>query len=323
MTVNATLKSCLCLLAAVVVALPTVAQGPDSVRGTVVDPQQAAIAGATATLRCGEDYQQTATTGPTGKFTLQTGECHGTVTVTAPGFDTVTLNATTHLSQTTDLGTITLKVAANIQVTAVTTYELAEQQMKLEETQRLLGILPNFYISYIPNAAPMTQVQKLRLATRTVLDPAVFASAALNAGINQATTTPVEWGTDAAGYGQRYGAAYAGAFSGIMLSGFVYPAVFHQNPRYYLGSGTKSQRFRWAIKQTFEQKGDNGHWQPAYSNLLADVSASLVQTSIYPHQNTNWGATIGENFGLSIGGEALGNLLEEFLFSKLTTRKKP
>jgi hypothetical protein len=53
----------------------------------------------------------------------------------------------------------------------VSQIEVAEEQIKVEEQQRVLGVLPNFYVSYIPDAAPLTSKQKFKLAFRTVIDP--------------------------------------------------------------------------------------------------------------------------------------------------------
>jgi len=37
--------------------------------------------------------------------------------------------------------------------------DVAEEQIKIEEKQRVLGVLPNFYVTYIPNAVPLTSKQ--------------------------------------------------------------------------------------------------------------------------------------------------------------------
>jgi len=54
--------------------------------------------------------------------------------------------------------------------------ELAQEQMKDEEKQRVLGFIPNFYVSYVPNAAPLNTRQKFELAWKSTLDPVTFES---------------------------------------------------------------------------------------------------------------------------------------------------
>ena len=45
--------------------------------------------------------------------------------------------------------------------------EIATEQVKIQEKQRVFGILPNFYVSYEPNAEPLTTGLKFKLALRT------------------------------------------------------------------------------------------------------------------------------------------------------------
>ena len=40
---------------------------------------------------------------------------------------------------------------SEVEVTA-TPVEIAQEELKQEETQRVFGVLPNFYVSYVPNA---------------------------------------------------------------------------------------------------------------------------------------------------------------------------
>jgi hypothetical protein len=50
------------------------------------------------------------------------------------------------------------------------TDEIAAEQIKQEEKQRILGFAPAFYVSYVPDAAPMTTKQKYSLAAHDTLD---------------------------------------------------------------------------------------------------------------------------------------------------------
>ena len=48
---------------------------------------------------------------------------------------------------------------------------IAAEQIKSEEKQRLIGVIPNFCTSYIYDAAPLTWKQKFSFAARA-FDPA-------------------------------------------------------------------------------------------------------------------------------------------------------
>jgi len=61
------------------------------------------------------------------------------------------------------------------------------------------------------------------------------------------------------GYGKRYGAALANHVSGTMLGHAVYPAIFHQDPRYfYKGKGSIGSRALYAISAAVIVRGDDG-----------------------------------------------------------------
>src|SRR4029077_20188001 len=48
--------------------------------------------------------------------------------------------------------------------------ETATDQVKIAETQRVLGIIPNFYVVYEPSPAPLTTKLKFHLALKTSTD---------------------------------------------------------------------------------------------------------------------------------------------------------
>jgi hypothetical protein len=60
---------------------------------------------------------------------------------------------------------------ASIEVTVRPTDLITAEQIKSEEKQRLIGVIPNFYTSYIYDAAPLTWKQKFSLAARGTFDP--------------------------------------------------------------------------------------------------------------------------------------------------------
>jgi hypothetical protein len=87
--------------------------------------------------------------------------------------------------------------------------EIATEQVHLEEQQRVLGIIPNFYAVYdSQNAVPLTAKLKFQLAMRVSVDPVTGMAVPLIAGVRQAAGTP-NYGQGAKGYGQRMGAEAA------------------------------------------------------------------------------------------------------------------
>ncbi len=193
------------------------------------------------------------------------------------------------MGETFDARTIILPVAGastDVRVSAESQVEIAQEQLNLEEKQRVLGVFPNYYVSYDHDAVPLTTRQKYELAWRTSIDPVTWAMTGVVAGAEQASNTFAEYGQGAQGYGKRFGANYADGFFGTMIGGAILPSVFKQDPRYfYKGTGTVRSRVLYAIANAVICKGDNGHWQPAYSGILGGLAAGGISNLYYPDNN--------------------------------------
>jgi hypothetical protein len=224
--------------------------------------------------------------------------------------------------QQLELTDIKLKVGAVVQsVTAVFPEQLALQQVKAEEKQRVFGIVPNFYVVYDPNFVPLTTKLKYQLAFRAATDVVSIAGAGLLAGINQAADTPA-YVQGAKGYGQRFGAAYADGVSDILIGGAVLPSLLHQDPRYfYQGTGTKKSRALHAIYSPFIAKGDNGRWQFNYSSIGGDLASGALSNLYYPTTNRGPGLVFSSAL-TTTGGRIANALAQEFIWHKFTTKAK-
>lgn len=188
----------------------------------------------------------------------------------------------------------------------------AAEQLKQEEQQRILGVAPNFGTSYNWNAAPLSAGQKLELAFRSATDPFTFAAAGLVAGYHEALDEDTGFGWGAAGYGKRVGAAYLDAFDGAIIGNGILPAVFRQDPRFFrLGHGTIKHRLLYAISTSYICRGDNGHWQPNYSNVGGNIIAGALSNYYYPSQNSGWGQAISNGFIVTTEG-TVGGVFDEF-----------
>jgi hypothetical protein len=181
--------------------------------------------------------------------------------------------------------------------------------------------VPNFYVSYVAHAAPLTPKQKFKLAARTIVDPVTFALVGATAGIEQAENHFSGYGQGAEGYGKRYGAGYADAVTGTFIGSAILPSLLKQDPRYfYKGTGSKPSRILYAVANAFICKGDNGRWQANYSNILGSVASSGISNLYYPKQDRYGAELTFEDTGIGIGGSAISNLLQEFVIRKLTPK---
>jgi Carboxypeptidase regulatory-like domain len=197
--------------------------------------------------------------------------------------------------------------------------EVATEQFKAEEQQRVFGIIPNFYVSYDQNAEPLTAKMKFKLALKVSTDPVTAAGVLLVASARQAGNSP-NYGQGWGAYGERLGAITADGFSDIMIGGAILPSLLHQDPRYfYQGKGTTGSRIRHAVFSPFVARYDNGTWGPNYSSLGGNLASSALANLYYPQSNRGAGLVFG-NFAIGTAERIGASLAQEFLIGKFTKR---
>jgi hypothetical protein len=247
------------------------------------------------------------------------------MTFTANGFAARTIQGELLAGQTLALPQTTLaidRVVTEVSVTH-TQDEGAQQQIKVEEQQRLVGVLPNFFVSYDPDAVPLNAGQKLQLSAKTWLDPSSFVINGIIAGVWQAENTHKGFGQGAEGYGKRYGASFADYGTALMLDKVVMTSIFKQDPRYfYRGTGTGPERALYAMSRTFVCRGDNKKDQLCYSSLIDHFGIGFVSKYYYPAADRDSNGVILRDAGIGLAVDAGFNLFQEFVARKIT-KKKP
>jgi Carboxypeptidase regulatory-like domain len=297
-------------------------QLPGSMSGIIVDETGAAIVGSQVKLTRGDQSKfQEVVSGDDGQFSFDNiAPGPFQLTVASVGFTTQTIAGTLHSGEIFVVPQIKLAIAPNVTVVRVglTKTEAAEVQIKAEEKQRVLGFMPNFYVNYDPDPVPLNSKQKFELAWKTTVNPASFGIVGAIAGVQQADNSFSGYGQGAQGYAKRYGAAYADFVSGTFIGAAILPSVLKQDPRYfYKGTGSKPSRILYAMANAVICKGDNGHWQANYSNILGSLASGGISNLYYP--STDRGAELTfENAGIGIGATAVANVLQEFIVRKLT-----
>jgi hypothetical protein len=197
--------------------------------------------------------------------------------------------------------------------------EIAQAQVQQQEKQRVLGFVPNFYTTYIWDAAPMAPKLKFQLAFKSIVDPMTFVATAAIAGVEQKHNTFPGYEQEAEGYARRFAATYADTLSHRLLASAVFPSVFHQDPRYfYQGSGSVRSRFFHAVLSTLICKGDHGTWEPNYSQFAGAFTAAGLSNVYRSPSDRQAGLTVRNGF-IILGGNAVTNVLREFLSRELTS----
>jgi hypothetical protein len=303
---------------------PASPAAPATIAGTVLDQNGAEIQGAQVVLTSvGGNQKRTTESGGNGEFSfknLPPGEFK--VVVSGSGWGTFNSpEITLHEGDFQFVKNIVLPVATTSAITVTADPDqIAEEQLHIAEQQRVLGVFPNFYSSFDWNAPPMHAPQKYKLALRSLIDPTTFASVAGVAGIEQYKNIFPAYGSGAQGYAKRYGAAYADDVSARMLGRAVFPALFHQDPRYfYKGNGSFRSRALYAVSAAFIARGDNGHWQPNYSDILGSFASGGLSNLYYPAENRGVALAFA-NGAVDIATDAGANLIKEFVLKRFTSR---
>jgi hypothetical protein len=297
-----------------------------SVGGVVTDQRGDPVRGATVSLiePAGENPKP-ALTDENGAFVIPADAGIFDLQLSAPEFATKTVHGELGGNQQLDLGKLALSIqTATVEVrVSLTKEELAEEQMKAEEQQRILGVIPNFLVTYDHDPVPLNARQKYELAFRTMIDPETIGMDLVSSGVQQGTGGLKGYGTGSQGYAKRFAASYGTGSIDTMLGSAVLPSLFRQDPRYfYKGSGTIKQRALYAISMSVICKGDNGHWQYNYSGLLGGLAAGGISNLYYPPANRNAIGVTFENTAIGIGSSAVSNLLQEFLIRRFTRKAK-
>jgi Carboxypeptidase regulatory-like domain len=198
---------------------------------------------------------------------------------------------------------------------------LATEQVKIEEHQRVLGFIPNFYVSYDKNAVALTPKLKFELALKVAIDPVTLAGTAFLAASDQASHYP-HYVEGFSGYGQRFGAVYLNGLTDIMVGGAILPSVLHQDPRYfYQGTGSTKARLLHALSSPIVCRRDSGGWTANYSSLGGYLASGAVANAYYPVQNR--GANLlFRIFAVDLSANIANGVLQEFLLRKLTPSAK-
>ncbi|MGD0471216.1 MAG: carboxypeptidase-like regulatory domain-containing protein [Terriglobales bacterium] len=296
-----------------------------SILGTVVDTSDDPVPDAAVVLQGPVGNRLAAVTKEDGSFAFPnvTSGIVYLVTVTAEGFAEWSSPVAVEPGQYKTLTDVKLRILA-VQRAVTVSYsekEVAAQQLKAEEQQRILRFIPNTQVVYEPHPEPLTTKMKFELAYKDLTNPVFFARAAAWASVQQANDTP-KYRQGAEGYGERFGAGLADATTEGLFGNAILPSLLHQDPRYfYQGTGTKWSRARHAMLAAFVCKGDDGASQPNYSTWGGSLIASSISMAYLPDSNRGPGHVF-RTFGIGMSLHVVSSLAQEFILDKFTSKGK-
>ena len=166
--------------------------------------------------------------------------------------------------------------------------ENAAADMSIPPDKRVMGVLPN-YRTVNDNGAvpPIDAKQKLTIAMKDSFDyPLVLLSAAF-AGISQLDNSNPSYHQGVEGYAKRLGANYATQAIGNMMTEGFFPAMLHQDPRYYRIGPTKGHvgyRTWYAFSRILVTKSDTGRTQFNFSEWGGNATGVAISNLYQPDQ---------------------------------------
>ena len=177
---------------------------------------------------------------------------------------------------------------------------------------------PHLQMIVLPDeiADPMTVHDKVVAGLK---NSALSATGSLAvAGWEQLTDGSPNYGTDSGAFGQRLGAEAIRGTSNSLFIHSVFAPIFHEDPRYYvMGSGQPFlKRIVYAGTRALITRTDSGHSTPNFALFTGIAAGSALTLTYYPAKNTTFSGVAG-TFGGSLGGSALGFVVDEFIVDAL------
>jgi len=163
-----------------------------------------------------------------------------------------------------------------------------------------------------PSYVPLTARQKFDLFLHSSYSLSTGVGIVSDAVISQATGAYPRFNTGMAGFGQRLGVSAAGTEAATFIGGFVYPTLFHQDPRYFRSHQQSiANRLAYAASRVLIGRSDDGRNVINTSVIASQFTEAAISNAYIPYRNESVSGTI-ENALTGLGGVAEGDILNEF-----------
>jgi hypothetical protein len=104
----------------------------------------------------------------------------------------------------------------------------------------------------------------------------------------------------------------AGAESATLFSGYIFPTLLHQDPRFFRSHENDiSDRLAYAASRVLIGRSDSGHNVINTSQILAQFVQAAVSNAYIPYRNESVPGTV-ENALAGLASVAQGDILNEF-----------
>lgn len=163
-----------------------------------------------------------------------------------------------------------------------------------------------------PGYVPLSTHQKFKTFIKWTYSPHTFTGVLFDTGISQATNGHPGYGGGMEGFGKRFGANFADQETGVFFKYFLFPTLFHQDPRYFQRPDLPMpKRVAYAMSRVLFTRQDNGSTGINLSYFAGGLLGSAVSNAYYPSYERGVGDTVSRFTGGILSDAAL-NLMNEF-----------
>src|SRR5215471_1637811 len=158
----------------------------------------------------------------------------------------------------------------------------------------------------------LTAAGKFQMFLDQEKDPINFLGATIDAAEAQISNDDPTFGQGARGYSKRYLAAVTDQATSDFFGVFLYPTIFHQDPRYYRqGQGSFQSRLGHALSHRWVTRTDSGRRMFNFSEWSATISSKAISNLYHPGNDRGFGST-ASRVGWSIGNNMVWDVVREF-----------
>ncbi len=158
----------------------------------------------------------------------------------------------------------------------------------VDETVGVLSRKSIFFPELATNRNPLTPNQKFKLFVDKTIAPSTFIGATASAAYKQALDTYPGYGQGWDAYGKRYGAAIANSASTNFFGTFVFPSLFHTDPRHFFSERPGfGKKLEYALTRQVVTRKDDGRKTINWSRILSVlVAEGIANTYLPPDERT-------------------------------------
>jgi hypothetical protein len=164
--------------------------------------------------------------------------------------------------------------------------------------------------------APPSVSEKLNLFDTETVSPFTLGAAAFNATVSQVTHSAPLYGRHPwpFAYPKRFGASIGDIVSQNFFSDFLLASAFHEDTRYVRRGPSHKiwPRIGYAISRSVIVRSDSGGSEFNWANVVGTGMSAGLSDAYYPPASRTARAS-ATNWGTSLAGSGLANLMPEFL----------